>query len=416
MVALILAVRNIWRNTRRSLLAASSVALAVALMVFFQAMIDGWLDSIVKNTTRSETGHIQIISKDFEKKEEFLPVDRNIQKPEEIMNTIRTDEELSSQLAMITQRIRFGVLLENQGKNVRAMAIAGESEKEKDLLMLHSSIVEGRYLQEERDLIIGQGLAERLDYSLGDEVKVVTQGSMSALRLRKFTLVGIFKTGVRQMDESFFQISLEDGKALLRMEEEVQQMVIMLDDYRLAEELAARVRTLLEDESNFNGESLVVRPWSDIGGIANMINLIRVIFNVMNIAIGLLGAIIITNVMMMVVLERKKEIGIMKSLGMTRGSILSIFLLEGIGLGVLGSLAGILLGALINIPFITLGMDLSAYAAELNFPMDRIIKSKMDPAMMVIIFFIGTVVSGLVSYLPSRRAARMNAVDAIRSA
>lgn len=410
MVALVLAVRNIWRNTRRSLLAASSVALAVALMVFFQAMIDGWLESIVKNTTRNETGHIQIITKDFERKEEFLPVDKNIKDPEELIKKINSDEELTSQVHLITQRIRFGVLLANEGKNVRAMGVAGKAEKEKELLMLHSSLVEGRYLKDKRDIIIGQGLAEKLHYSLGDEVKVVTQGSMSALRLRKFTVAGIFKTGVRQMDDSLFQISLEDGKALLRMEEEVQQMVIMLEDYRLAGEVASRIRTILGENS------LVVRPWSAVGGIANMINLVRVIFNVMNVAIGLLGAIIITNVMMMVVLERKKEIGIMKSLGFTQGRILSIFLLEGIGLGILGSLAGLVLGTLINIPFMTIGMDFSAYAAELNFPMDRIIKSKMNPAMMAVIFAMGTAVSGIVSYLPSRRAAKMNAVDAIRSA
>ena len=139
------------------------------------------------------------------------------------------------------------------------------------------------------------------------------------------------------------------------------------------------------------------------------------IYNWLYGVIALLGAFIISNIMMMVVLERRKEIGILKSMGMKRREILALFLTEGVMMGVIGSLCGIILGTVVNAILSIVGIDFSKMMSGLTLPMDNVIYPHPNLFSAVQMFLIGTLVAALVALLPSRQAAKMNAVDAIKS-
>ncbi len=405
-----LAFRNVGRNRRRSVLAAVSVGLAVMFIVFMQGMTGGFLDSIVRNYTKNETGHIRIAAPAFEERARFYPVTETIANPGEIMNKLKGKPEIARHIASITSRIQFGVLLSNDGKNKSAAAIAGDPENEKDLLMLHKSIQEGgRYLQNEREMILGKKCAEALGYGVGDTVKVVTQGSDYALHMRKFTLVGIFETGLNALDDQVFQIGLSDARRLLRMGNAVQQIVIMLHDYKKAEDVASLVK------ESVNDAGVAVTPWTAIGDYGKMVAVAGKVYNLAYYAVALLGAFIITNILLMVVLERRKEIGIMKSMGFRRIEILGLFLAEGAILGGIGSIAGASLGLLLVTYFHFRGIDFTAMTGSFTIPMDSIIYFTIKPLNAIWVILMGTAISALVSINPSRKAARMNAVDAMKS-
>lgn len=405
-----MALRNTLRNRRRSLLAAISVALALAFIVFMQGFIGGFLESLVKNTTRNETGHIRISTKEFREKSQFLPVTENLKNPNAIIEAIMKDKEIAPYIDIITPRITFGVLLSNKGNNKTALAIAGDLQKEKILTRLYGSIVEGRYIQNEKEMLIGSALATALKYKLGDTVKVMTQGSDFALHLKKFHIAGIFKTTLAMLDEKVFQIRLDDAQKLLRMDTAVQQIIIMLSDYKKSEEIATRMAATLNDTG------IAVNPWSEISSSFEYIQMATGIYKWIYFIIALLGAFIIGNIMMMVVMERRHEIGILKSMGISRREILVLFLAEGMILGLVGSITGTALAltiiSLVNIHGFDFTRIMQAFK---GFPMDNVIFLKITMQSVLKSLLLGTFVSSLVSIPPSRRAATMHVVDSLKS-
>jgi ABC-type lipoprotein release transport system permease subunit len=131
--------------------------------------------------------------------------------------------------------------------------------------------------------------------------------------------------------------------------------------------------------------------------------------------VAFLGAFIISNIMMMVVMERRKEIGILKSMGMTRREILFLFLSEGALLGFTGSACGTLLGWILVLVLGHIGIDLTRMLESMKMPIDNIIYPHVELVNVVGSLFLGTIIAALVSLLPSRKAASMNAIEAIRS-
>jgi putative ABC transport system permease protein len=405
-----LALRNVKRNTRRSLLAGLSVALAVMTIVAMQGMIGGFMGSMVKNYTKNETGHVRISTEEFARKYRFRPVTANLEAPDRIVETITNDPALMKKIRLITERVHFGVLLSHNGNNKTAMALAGDPRTEKDLLLLDKSILPGgRYLQAERETIMGRRMADALGYTVGDTLKVVAQGSDYALHMRKFAIVGLFETGLKALDDAVFQIPLTDAKQMLRMGDDAQQIVIMLHDYGESDEVAAAIRTHVSDPE------VVVESWLE-GQYGRFVRMAGSMYFVFYAALALFGSFIIGNIMMMVVLERRHEIGVLKSMGLPRRHILILFLTEGTLLGVAGSIAGAILGAMVCLYFNVNPMDFFAKSMEaVTMPMDSSIRFTLEPLGWLQAVLLGTGVAALLSLLPSWRAAKLHPMEAIKS-
>jgi len=338
-----------------------------------------------------------------------MPVTENLEDPAAIISAIQANASTAKEIAVLAQRTVFGVLLNNRDQSKTVLAMAGDPQTEKSLLMLNASIREGRYLQSRHEAIIGAKIAQSLHYSVGDTVKVMTQGSDYALHLKKFAIVGIFESGVVTLDDGVMQVSLDDARDLLSLGQGVQQIVIMLKDYRKSDAIARSLRELLNDKS------IAVTPWTRIGDSYRLVSMMSRLYGWLYIIVGLLGAFIISNIMMMVVLERRKEIGILKSMGVTGRQIMALFLSEGMCLGLIGSLVGTAAGTIVIAFFHARGIDLSFALESVNLPLDSIIRPTLSAKSVIAGVCIGTLLAGLMSFLPSRQAAKMNAVDAIKS-
>lgn len=405
-----LALRNIGRNRRRSILAVVSMTLAVLFIVLMQGLTGGFLDSLVKNYTKNETGHIRITTRGFDEKSEFFPVTDNINSPDRITKTLLENSDIAPLISCVAPRFTFGVLLSNGSRNRNALVFAGDPAVEKELLNFQKSIEPGgRYLESNDEALIGVDLAKSLGYTLGDTVRVMTRGADYALHLKKFRIVGILNTGINSLDDAAFQISLEGAQELLRAGTNVQQLLIMLKDYHDADRVAKDIDNVL------GNDNLRVVSWTGIGDYYRMVRMASGIYDFIYAIVVLLGAFIISNIMMMVVMERRHEIGILKSMGMTRGDIMLLFLCEGALLGLAGSLCGSVLGMCGNVLFHFNGIDFSAMLETVNFPMDNVIRFDIDPSILLKSLILGTVISALVSIVPSRRAATIPPVDAIKS-
>lgn len=408
-----LAARNLLRNKRRTILAIVSMFLTVFLMTFLGSFVDGMMQNFVDNLTRNDSGHVRVTSRDFDERQRFMPVDANIQDSAVVVSAIRGIPELSDEIVLIQERILFGNLLANGNANKTAIAYAGDAEKEKELLRLDKSVSEGRYIENVGETIIGKGLAEDLNLSLNDELKVVTTGADYGLHLKKFQVVGIFNSGMKNLDDAVFQVSLEDAQSLLRTFGGSQQILVMLKDYNNANDAALLIQ---EAVSKLPGsDALIVRPWTEIGEYPALIATMESTYNIIYFVVGILGAFIIANIMMMVVLERRREIGILKAMGLKKREVLALFFSEGIMIGFVGSFLGALCGFTLSFLLRNTGLDFSASLSSIDYPINPVVYLSVNPVMALKMVGIGTVLSALVSFLPSRKAAKMNVIEAIQS-
>ncbi len=402
---------NLARNKRRTMLAGISVAISIMLIVIMHGMIGGFLGSIVKNYTKNDTGHVNIVTQEYRSRERFSPVNAAISDSGELIAALEDAPGLEG--ARFAERARFGVLLSSGSNTKAALGIAGDPEAEKDLLMLDRSIMRGgRYIAGLGETILGEGLASDLGLGLGDDIKVITQRADYGLGFKKFKIVGIFRTQVNTLDDAVFQIGMSDARELLALGPGAQQILVMLKDYRDSDKAAL----LIEQRLAAKGlDGLSVKSWTAMGDFPRFIRLAESMYFFIYLIVAFLGAFIITNIMMMVVLERRKEIGLLKSMGMPNKEVLALFLAEGTIMGLLGSAIGALLGLGVNIIMHYVGWDVSAAMAGFNWPMDNVVYFTVSIPATIGMFAIGCGVSAIVALLPSRSAAKMNPIDAIRS-
>ncbi len=413
-----MALRNLGRNRRRSFLAILSVFMSMLIVMFADAFISGVLDSIVRNATKNQTGHVNVATADYRKRERFMPATAALADSDALSSAIMATPGLEGMVAELAPRVQFGTVLSSGTQTKAALGIGGVPELERRLLMLDRSIQSGgTYLDAPGSAIVGSRLAEDLGLKVGDYLKVVAQKADYGLGFKKFRISGIFRTGLELVDSSTFQVRIDDARELLGLGKGASEILVMLKDYRKSDAAAAMITAALASAQGREGaQRLSVQSWTSIGDVARIVSMTGTIYFWIELVIAFLGAFIIANVMMMVVLERKREIGIMKSMGMERGSILALFLAEGTLLGLIGSAAAALSGILLNSALAVKGIDFSRNTGGTGIPMDSIIHPEVHPLNVLALFCLGVLISAIVAYLPSRSAAVMGPIEAIRSA
>jgi putative ABC transport system permease protein len=408
-----MAVRNLGRNRRRTFLAALSVLIAITLVVFMDGLIGGILDSMVRNFTKNETGHVSVTTSEYRARERFMPASVAMRDSDAVVEAIRSTPGLEGRIVQVAPRALFAVVLSSTSATKAARGIGGDPSLERHLLMLDRALLPGSaYIDRPGAAVVGAKLAEDLGLKVGDTLRVVSEKADYGMGFKKFRITGVFRTGVDTFDESAFQIGLADARELLGLSKGASQILVMLKDYRDSDAAAKLIAAHL---ASAGFEKLSVQSWTSLGDIAALITLSARIYLWGEILVAFLGAFIIANIMVMVVLERRREIGLLKSMGMEGPRILRLFLVEGMLLGVIGSAAGALLGTALNAWLSVKGLDFTSSISGSGIAMDNVIYTGVHPLHVVLLFMLGAAVSAILSFLPSRGAARMDPVEAIRS-
>jgi putative ABC transport system permease protein len=417
-----MALRNLGRNRRRSLLAIISVFLAIFVAVFADGFISGIVESMTRNVTKNQTGHVNIETSRYRARERFMPANAAIPDAGAVAAAISGYPALRRIVDQVEPRIQFGVVLSGPTGTKAALGMGGDPEGERRLLMLDRTILPGgSYLRSPGEAIVGWKLASDLGLKPGDYLKVMTEKADYGLGFKKFRIAGLFKTGLESFDAASFQVAIADARDLLGMGAGASQVLVMLKSSREADRATALIAKALAAAgmevagSKPGPGALSVRSWTSIGDFASLIRMVSGVYAMIELIFIFLGAFIIANVMMMVVLERKREIGLLKSMGMRRPRILGLFLAEGSLLGAFGSAAGAIAGTAINALFAARGMDVSKLIGGTDYQMDNVIHTGVHPVQVLGFFLLGVLVSSAIAYLPSRSAARMDPIDAIRS-
>lgn len=404
MVIYKIAFRNIFRQKRRSILTALTMLGGFVLASVAIGWADGAYNHIINMFTRNRLGHIQIHAKGYLDKPSLYKYIDLVEQLEKRIEQVKGVEAWSPRL--------YSVGLASMGEKSAAVRIIGiDPERENESTHFNRKVVEGESFSQRPagEVLLGKGLARRLNAKTGDEVVIVSQAADGSLANDLYRLKGIIQSGDNAQDSMAFYLHLADAQELLVMEGRVHEMVIIAEDLNKVRALSRAITKAIQNPD------LVVAPWQEFA--KSFYNAMRADKRgnwIMIFTIILIVAIGVLNTVLMAVLERQREYGLLKAMGTRPKQILLLVLYEVNMLAILSIVTGSGLAYLANAwlsrhgislsePFSYGGMTFKTMYAEIN------IKSFLIPAIAVL----GT--ACMVSFLPALKAARTDPAKTMRN-
>jgi len=402
---LFLALRFLREGRSQTALIAIGVTLGSAVVVFLIGLLGGLQSSLIERTLGSQA-HVVVHPPREAAAAVRAPAEgemilRQHVEPEQRLRSVTGWQALSARLAQVpgveaVSPIATGPAMAVRGTASRAVVIlAGDPERVDAVIPLRGRVVQGRFSLGGGEALIGVGLAEDLGIDVGDVLRV-RPGSGAGQRFR---VSGLFDLGNRDVNRRWVVLPLRSGQTLLSLTGGVTDLHVRLDDVFEADAVADRIAadTGLEADSWMRtNEQLMVglRGQSDSG---NLITL----FVVIAVALG------ISSVLVVSVVQKSGEIGILRAAGASRALVTRVFLWQGAILGLLGSLGGCAVGYGLGRFFVSLGANPDGTP---QFPIDQ-------SAELFAATILGSVAVGLTAAVwPARRAAKLDPVVAIRNA
>ena len=398
-----LAYRNFFRNTRRSIISGTSIAIAIALIIFAQSYIKGITINISDNIIKLLSGHIRITTKEYERRERLLPLSEAIDLSPEFYQALKNDD-----IKLIAPRIKFGVLLGQEELSIPALGYAIDPAIESKISGLDKRIINGSYLDSlSNSAIIGKELAKRLNLKVGDTLTIITRTAYDSPTGINLLVKGIFAIGIGGIDRSLFYIPLKVGQQLLDLNGRATEIALILNNPNQSIEVARKIKSKLD-------YSIVPFQYNPI---LRYINSTTIVLSLIYAVILIVAGSTIANTMIMVVFERTKEIGMMKAMGFSNLSVVGLLLLEAGFIGAIGSFVGTLIGAVLSYWLKYQGIDISMFSSSTSadIPFGPIIHFAPTPVILISALIIGIIVTVLVAYLPIRRAARLDPAQALKT-
>lgn len=398
--------RNIIRNKKRSAITLSAVGFGLGALIFIWAFVDGAHQQMIENYTSLISGHIQIHAKGFHQKEQL---ETYITQPEEITSLLNTNPRLLA----ITHRIKATGLVSSSEHSAGVYILGIDPKREKGVSTINRKVKEGAFLQEnsDKEILLGVRLAENLNVGLDEKIVIMSQALDGSIAAGAFYVKGLLDTGTEEIDKGVVIITHKAAEDLFVMHGKTSEIVIRLKDVEEAQNVSVLIRQEL------NSPELEILPWQELSAIlAQWIEFDNSFVYLIVLVVMIVVAVGILNTVLMSVIERTREFGILLALGTKRKQILAMVAWESLFLGVIGSLFGSILGILLSLYLGKTGIDLSMFASALtSFYMDPYIYPVLKIERITISIVLVLVTSVIVSLYPAWLAANLKPVQAIRS-
>jgi lipoprotein-releasing system permease protein len=402
------AIRHLWtewtiaisflrEGRAQSLMIMIGVAVGVAVIVFVSALIQGLQSNIIERTLGTQS-HIRLLSPD--EVNVVLPVtpgtlqllheDKRAQR----LRSINNWQEISAtldQLPILTavSPVVSGPAFARRGEALESVALVGiDLDRYQQIVPLRSYIVSGQLRVGSGDAMIGTLLADDLGLRVGNKLRLETGQQNSTV----VNIAAIFELGVRELDSRYVYLDLQQAQSLLSLPGGVTVIDLTVADIFTADTIADQIGRLtsLNAESWIETNAQLMNALSAQSLSTNMI----IVFVAISVAFG------IASVLSVSVVQRTREIGILRATGATRQQILRVFLIQGAVFGLIGSAVGIAASYALVWVFNTFGPGL------FHVPVSN--------ALIVMALLLATLTGVLAAAVPARRAAGLDPVEAIR--
>lgn len=408
-----LAIKNLMRYRRRTLLTGLLIAVGVVAVIVFVGLSGSFKQAVVGQITDSVVSHIQVHSKGYIASIDNLPLDRMMHADsyERLSEILNREEGVSA----FSPRIKFAAMLSNyaQTTNIRLNGI--DPEKENAVVPLLASRIKDSahkdILLKKGEVLLPEVLARGMEVKTGDTIVLVANNKDGSVNGMTFKVAGVLESLMGPGGRDGY-LHMADAVDLLRMERlEVSEVAIRTTNFGQIEDVAGRLRVILESVTNKQNKPVYeLHTWEQLTPFYNVVRMIDIM--ALGIRIILIAVVLISilNVMMMSVYERVREIGTLAAMGTRPGKIMALFVAEGFCLGLFSSLAGALAGIVILWLMSITGVDVAFGGADQVFTL----APAVEPVEVFLACFIVLAISVLASLQPAAKAARLEPVDALR--
>jgi ABC-type lipoprotein release transport system permease subunit len=402
---LLLAVRNLIRNRRRTTITLLTMIFGIGVLTLLSALNDGWLSQMKTNFILSYTGHVQIHAKGFEASQNLRDRIRN---PEEITRLMQSAPEILGW----TQRIRTSGLASVGGSSASIQIMATDSEQETWVTSMYEHVTQGEWLRPgmSRDLLLGTTVAQAIGAKLGDRVILMAQRPSGEMVSEVFYLTGILETGAPQIDRTLAMIQLNTAQVWLKMGQSVTDIVIRAARHEDTNLIVNLFRQQL------SGKTYEIMPWQELDPMVRQwLEFSDAYGLVIILVVVILVLTEILNTMLISLHERQKELGVIVAIGTSRFQIFIMLLLEAVLLIFTGASLGYLAGSLVVYALAGSGIDLTNYANAFQFfYMNPVIHPDLTIASAVRILGATLAAALIAGVYPAWKATRIPLSKALR--
>ena len=396
--------RNVWRNKLRSFVVIISVVFGLLGGIIIIAMSYGLNEERMNNAVETYLSHIQIHNKSFS---EEYNIKHTIDNLEGIENAINND----SRVVSYSKRIILNGMLSNSNGSYGIQVKGVDPIEEVKVTNTYEKVIEGEYFKSEKEntILVGKKLAERLNLKLKSKVVITFQDENYELTSLLYRVEGIFRSGNSRYDEANVFVKNVSITKNLPNFSGYHEIPILLTDI----ELRNQVKNDLISKNSNN----LIEGWDDISKDLAYANemLAAVLYIFMMIILSALSFGIV-NTMLMAILERRKEIGMLMSIGMSRFKIFLMISFETMFLSIVALPIGLILSYSIVEYYSVVGIDLSIVEAGLeNFGVGTRLYFKVPNQEYFIVAIMVFVISIISSIFPSVRALKINPVEATKT-
>ena len=404
--------RNIWRNTRRSILTAAAIAFACLLLVFMLSFQFGSYATMINASVKIHTGHIQVQHPEYHEKKEVRLV---------VPHPDRVDAVLESVagVSAYTHRSEAFSLASSAERTHGALVTGIDPPREARVSKIRSQVRSGGYLapEDSQQALVGALLAKNLNLNIGDEITLLGQGRDGSIAASVVWVKGIFSTGIDDYDRAAIHIPLKTFQEIYSMGDAVHAVVLIADSLDSVPAVKSELRQKLRQmDAEPGAESLRVLDWDELmPGLRQSIQMDLISGAIFYFILILVVAFSILNTFLMAIFERTREFGVLMAIGTDSRRLTRILLAESMTLTAIGILTGIVLGCLITAYFQTRGIDISGSSELLSqfgitgrlYPKLTVLSASCGPAAVLVITFVAAL-------WPALKVRRLSPVEAMR--
>jgi putative ABC transport system permease protein len=404
-IILAVALRNLLGNLPRTLLNIGAIAVGLASLIFLWSFNDGLHRNMLGNFQRAIVGSLQIHHRGFFQQPELSS---HIRDPQRVVEALR-----SAKIDDFSPRLETFGLAASPDTTEGVMLIGMDPSREIRVTDLEKRIGIGRFLQpqERYELILGATTANNLRIKLGDDVVLVGYDRYGVMVAESFTLVGIITSGEMGLDRGMAITSLSTLQEMVDMPGQITTYAIRVPEQRIAK-LAQELETQLQ-----GGESLEIMPWYAMFPV--MQEWVTLHNGFLYLFIGVVLFIVLAgelNTLLLSMLERTREFGVLMAIGTTRQEVAALLVLEALMIGLLGTLCGLALGFIIVFITGNTGIDLSLLLGDTSrFYVDPLVYPQFNLehfGITVSAILFASIAAGL---YPAWRASLLQPAEAIRN-
>lgn len=409
-----IALRNVFRNPRRTALNILAIGIGVMIILTMKGWVGGFGTAAYQTTIDLDTAHVQVIQKDYQDEARRLPLDLRIRD----WPAVRDALSGLPGVAGIGARLDFAAGVSNGETSLNAVVRGVDPEGEAKTNTIASQIIEGSYFTGEDQVLLGSGLAKKLGLKAGDHMFLTAINQYGAKNFVDASVAGIFTSGYGVFDDGVVYLPLKKAQDTLALGPgDATRVVVRFDDLNNLDQNLKAVTQALEAKGLGAAAGLKAHSWKIFAKslVDNLESRIRILSFMLGILV-LLVAVGILNSMSMAVQERFREIGTLRAIGMNRRKLSRLFLIEGFSLGMAGGLAGLAGAAVLAWLGLTFGIDSRGFLPrDFPIPLVTVMRPLYSPLDFPLAALAAALVAVLGSFLPARRAGKMVIRDALGS-